>query len=125
MNKYALKNILLLIISSVILAFAAYMINIWLFSSNQVISSVDFTFWEGMIFIILGVLFLLGSGGITRTSQKAALLAATAEAIYDEQIIGPSEIYRRDAWKPKGLVRLGLILIIAGTILLLIYFISI
>ena len=121
MNKYTLRNILLLIGASSILACATYILNLWLFSSNLEISSTDLTFWEAVIFILAGVLFLLGSGGITRRSQGAALLAATAEAIYGEQIIGPSEIYRRDAWKPKGLTRLGLTLIIGGIILLLMY----
>jgi hypothetical protein len=39
-------------------------------------------------------------------------------------VIGPSEIFRRDAWKPKGFLRLGLTLIMTGIILLVIYFAS-
>jgi len=74
--------------------------------------------------IILGALFLLGSGGINLASRKAALLAATAEAVSGKKMVGPSEIFRRDAWKPKGYTLFGLTLIIAGIILLLIYFIS-
>ena len=51
------------------------------------------------------------------------MLAAAASAI-SKEIIGPSEIFRRDAWKPKGFIRLGLTLIITGIILLVIYFVS-
>jgi len=36
--------------------------------------------------------------------------------------VGPGEIYRRDAWKPKGMKRFGLTLMLAGIILLAIYF---
>ena len=73
--------------------------------------------------IIVGVLLYLGSGGITRTSQRAAMLSATASAA-GADVIGPAEIFRKDAWKPKGFVRLGLTLIIAGIILVIIYFVS-
>jgi len=124
MNKNALRNASVLIVASLIFACATYIANFWLFSSNQEISSVDALFFEGTTFIILGVLLVLGSGGINRRSRDAALLAATAEAIYGEQIMGPSEIFRRDAWKPRGFMRVGLILILTGTILLLIYFVS-
>ena len=78
---------------------------------------------EGIIFIILGVLFLLGSGGLSYGSVGAAVLAAKAKALGGD-VVGPSEVLRRDAWKPKGFVRLGLILIVAGIFLLVIYFMS-
>jgi hypothetical protein len=124
MNKKALRNIILLISASLALAFATYTVDLWLFSSHPRISPGDSSFLEGIIFIILGALFFLGSGGITRGSQKAALLAAAAEAITGTETVGPSEIFERDAWKPKGFIRLGLTLIITGIILLVIYFVS-
>ena len=124
MNKKALRNIILLISASLALAFATYTVDLWLFSSHPRISPGDASFLEGIIFIILGALFFLGSGGITRGSQKAALLAAAAEAITGTETVGPSEIFERDAWKPKGFIRLGLTLIITGIILLVIYFVS-
>jgi len=112
MNKNALRNVTLLTSASVVLAFATYIANLWLFSSHRHFSPADASFSEGIVLIILGVLFLLGSGGITHGSQKAAILASVADAL-GKEVIGPSEIFRRDAWKPKGYTRLGLILIIA------------
>ena len=81
------------------------------------------SFLEGVTFIILGALFFLGSGGISQTTRRAAMTAAAATAM-GKDVIGPSEIFRRDAWKPKGFTRLGLILILTGIFLLLIYFVS-
>jgi hypothetical protein len=81
-------------------------------------------FIEGMIFLIFGLLLLLGSGGINLWSQKAAILSALAGAMYDEDTVGPSEIFRRDKWKPKGFIRTALILIFAGAFMILIYFLT-
>ena len=124
MKKKTLQNIILLITASLVLAYATYYVDLWLFSSYPRLSPRDAAFLEGIAFIFLGALFFLGSGGISRGSQKAALLAAAAEAITGTETVGPSEIFRRDAWKPKGFIRLGLILIITGIILLIIYFVS-
>jgi hypothetical protein len=85
-------------------------------------SPLDASLFEGVIFVLFGVLFLIGSGGITQASRKAAVLAATASAMGND-VIGPSEVYRKDVWKPKGYASLGLILIMTGIILLVIYFV--
>jgi len=122
MKKSPIRNAIRLTCISLILTCAVYSINLWLLSSNPRFSPTDALFIEGIISIILGALLLLGSGGINLWSRKAAILAATAEAAYGTETIGPSEIFRRDAWKPKGFVRLGLILIIAGVFMLIIYF---
>jgi hypothetical protein len=130
MNKDILRILIPLFAASLILALATYTINLWLFStqpyliSRPYLSSTDMVFFDGIIFILSGVLLFLGSGGISRTSQKAALLAS-ATKVFDEDTIGPSEIFRKDAWKPKGFTRTGLILMIAGIILLVMYFASI
>ena len=123
MGKFNAEDAVILTSTSLIVACAIYMIDLWLFSSHQPISPTDASFVEGMILVILGALLYLGSGGISRTSQRAAMLSAAASAAGAE-VIGPSEIFRRDAWKPKGFIRLGLILIITGIILLIIYFVS-
>lgn len=52
------------------------------------------------------------------------MLTATAGAVFGEGAIGPSEIFRRDAWKPRGYAFFGLALIVAGVGLIIIYFIS-
>ena len=82
------------------------------------------SFFEGILFVLFGALLLIGSGGISQNTMQAAMLAS-APGGTGEDIIGPSEIYRRDAWKPKGSIRFGLTLIIAGIVLLVIYFVSI
>jgi hypothetical protein len=124
MNKTTLRNVLLLIIGSVILACALYIFNIWLLSSQPRVTPTNASFIEGIMLIIFGALFLLGSGGISPASRKAALLAATTEAVSGRKMVGPAELFRREAWKPKGYTRLGLTLIISGIILLVIYFVS-
>lgn len=53
------------------------------------------------------------------------MLASAAKAISHKDVIGPSEIFRKDAWKPKGYVRFGLVLMGAGAFLLVIYFLSV
>jgi hypothetical protein len=123
MNKFSVENVVILMSTSLIVAFAIYILNLWLYSSHQPVSPGDASFLEGMLMIIVGVLLYLGSGGITRSSQRAAMLSAAASATGAE-VIGPAEIFRKDAWKPKGFVRLGLTLIIAGIILVIIYFVS-
>jgi hypothetical protein len=130
MNKTAIRTIGLLVSASLIVAFAIYEATFWLFStqpyltSRADISATDMIFFEGLVVVLVGVLLFLGSGGISRRSQQAALLASAAKA-FDNDVIGPSEIFRRDAWKPKGFTRTALILIIAGIILLVTYFVSI
>jgi hypothetical protein len=123
MTKFDAGNAVIWIGTSLIVACAFYIVNLWLFSSNQSVSPADASFMEGMLMIVLGILVCLGSGGISRTSHKAAMLSAAASATGAE-VIGPAEIFRKDAWKPKGFVKLGLTLIVTGIILLIIYFIS-
>jgi hypothetical protein len=124
MNKNTFQNIARLIGASLVLGSATEIFNLWVFSSHPYISPMDASFLEGILFFIIGALLFLGSGGINLWSQKAAVSAAATEAISGKETVGPSEIFRRDAWKPRGFIRLGLILMIAGIILLLIYFVS-
>lgn len=123
MNIITLRNILLLIVISLIVACVTYIFNLWLFSLHPRISPAEASFVEGLLYVFIGALLFLGSGGISRTTQKAAMLASAAKALSKNDVIGPSEIFRRDAWKPKGFTRLGLTLIMAGIILLILYFV--
>ena len=124
MNRSILRSIVFLLGSSTTLAGVTYAANFALFSSNRRVSPVEVTFVEGILFIIAGILLFLGSGGINRASQQAALLVAAAGAISGDQIVGPSEILRRDAWKPEGFTFVGLVLTIAGILLIAVYFVS-
>jgi len=51
------------------------------------------------------------------------MLSAAASAAGAE-VIGPAEIFRKDAWKPEGFVRLALISVLTGIFLIVIYFVS-
>ena len=130
-NKYSLRNVALLVGASLALACAAYVFNVWFLSlqGNVNLNSLVWgppgaSFLEGIFFLLSGVLLFIGSGGISPNTRRAAMLASVANAM-DEEVIGPSETYKRDAWKPKGLTRFGLTLIMAGIVLLIIYFVSI
>jgi hypothetical protein len=122
-KQITLRKITPLIGASLVLACVAYFVNFWLFSSRSRISPIDALFFEGIMFIIIGALVCIGSGGLSRTSQRAAVMSALAGAV-GKDVIGPSEIFRRDAWRPKGFLRAGLVFILTGTILIIIYFVS-
>jgi hypothetical protein len=124
MNATVLRNISLLFAISVLLTLITCTLNFWLLSSDSRVTPTNVTFLEGVIFIILGILLFLGSGGINRASRQAALLVAAANAVAGEQVIGPSDIFRKDAWKPKGFTFWALVLIITGLILMGVYFAS-
>lgn len=109
---------------SFLITIIAYSVNLTVFSSNPNFSPTDILFIEGMCFLILGVLLLLGRGGINLWSQKAAILFSLADALFNEDTPGPRETLRRDAWKAKGFTRIALILIIAGVFMLVIYFLN-
>lgn len=122
MSRTFSRNIAYLVLASAAIVCATCVADLLLFSSSSRVSPTDATFLEGLFFIILGVLLFLGSGGINRASREATLLAAAASAISGDQVIGPSEILRRDAWKPTGFMFVGLVLIVAGAALVAIYF---
>lgn len=126
MNKHTLRNTLILIVASVVLAGGIYCLDLWFLPHPKIsISPTDAAFFEGILFILMGVICLVGSGGFSPASGKAAMLAATANAIFGEGTIGPSEVFKKEAWKPEGTLALAIIFITAGIILLIIYFTSI
>jgi hypothetical protein len=109
---------------SVLVVTAVYLVNVWLLSSNNLLSPTDALFIEGIFFLIIGLLLLLGRGGISRTSRGAAMLAASAEAVSGRDTICPNEIFRRDAWKAEGFTRIALIFILSGVFMILLYFLT-
>jgi hypothetical protein len=132
-NKYSLRNVALIIGASVIVALATYGVSLWLltlythalasrYGPSPFYSSVyqppEISALDGILLILAGAAFLLGSGGISRNTSRAALWASVANA-FGKETVGPSEMMRIDAWKPKGYVRLGLTLIIAGIFLII------
>jgi len=109
--------------ASAALTLVIYGVDVWLFSSSRFISLDDVFFLEAVFAVLVGVMLLLGSGGIGRGSERAAMLASAASGMGRDSV-GPSELYRRDAWKPTSHVKAGLALIMTGMILLVIYFAS-
>jgi hypothetical protein len=106
------------------IAVAAYVIDLMLFSSSTIISPSEALFVEGVAFLLIGIMFLLGRGGINYSSKEAAILSATTQAVSGAETVGPAEQMRRDTWKSKGFSRAGIILIVAGVLMLAGYFMS-
>lgn len=121
-NTNLVKQIAALASVSFIVAVVLFFLNIQFFPARPYMKPADGAFIEGIFLVLSGLLIFIGSGGIGPASRKAAMLASAAKAISDKDVIGPSEIYRRDAWKPKGYTRLGLVLFLTGLLLLIIYF---
>jgi len=107
-----------------VITIAFYFVNLWLLSFQRYLSPTDAFFIEGLFFLVLGFLLLLGRGGINLWSLRAAILSALAGAVYGKDTVGPNEIFRRDRWKPEGFTRLALILILTGVFMLLFYFLT-
>jgi len=83
----------------------------------------DWFFLEGILCFILSVLFALGRGGIDAYTPRSANTKALADAVYgkDYEI---SETFRKDKWRPEGFPRAALVLLIAGIVILIIYFLT-
>jgi len=126
LNKYSLRNVALLIAASVAVALAFYGLSSWFL--QLYVRSLNYNYGPGsgvpfppseiagvdaILLILGGVLFLLGSGGISLNTARAAFLASMAKA-FGIETVGPGEMMRRDAWRPKGYKLLGLTLIVAG-----------
>lgn len=123
-NRNILLNLVVFSSLSLLITTATYFVNIWLFSSSKYFSPTDAFFLEGIIFLVFGLLLLLGRGGINLWSQRAAILSALAGALYDEDSVGPDEMLRKDRWKPEGFTRLALILIVTGFFTILVHFLT-
>ena len=100
---------------------AVYFVDLGFLSSYLHLSALDTMSMEGVLFIILGLLFLLGRGGISRGSFSAAMFASKAKAMSSMDIAGPNEILRRDAWKAEGYIRTALILLFSGILMIIVY----
>ena len=122
-GRKIVSGLLFLVIIAVIITAAAYFVNIWLFFSNRYVTPLDAFFLEGVVLLIFGVLFLLGSGGLNVWTLKAAILAAMAGA-YGQDTVGPSEAISRDRWKPQGFTRFALVVLLTGFFMLLAYFLG-
>jgi hypothetical protein len=134
MNKYSARNVALLSIASVAVALAFFGLSSWLaqlyvgsLNSYYAPNSVtpyppsEIAGGDAILLIIGGAIFLLGSGGISRNTASAALRASVASAL-GKETVGPAEMMRRDAWRPKGHILLGLTVLGAGIFLIVLAF---
>jgi hypothetical protein len=134
-KKNSIRNVLLVIGASVVVSLAFYGLSSWLL--QLYVSGINLRYGpsvaspypasevaggDAILLILGGILFLLGSGGISRNSANAAIRAAIASAM-GKETVGPGEIMRRDAWRPKGNKLLGLISIVAGAFSILLAFV--
>ncbi|HXX88324.1 MAG TPA: hypothetical protein VEH86_07775 [Candidatus Acidoferrum sp.] len=103
---------------------AVYLVDLWFLSSYLQLSALETLSMEGVMLIILGLLFLVGTGGINLGSLSAAMISAKAKAIFRGDIAGPDEVLRRDTWKAKGFTRTALILLFSGVLMILVYFLT-
>jgi hypothetical protein len=126
MNKYSVRNVALLGLASAAVAIAFFGLSSWLVqsyvrglnsyygpNSSAPYPPSEIAGGDAILLIIGGAIFLLGSGGISRNTSRAALYASVASA-FGNETVGPAEMMRRDAWRPKGHKLMGLTLIAAG-----------
>lgn len=124
MKKRTLFNVAVLASVSLLIALSVYSVNVLMLSSNKWVSPTDALFVEGVVSVLVGLALLLGRGGISFWSKAAAILAATASAVSGTETVGPGEIMRRDAWRARGFLRAGLILLMSGVFMLVAYFLT-
>ena len=130
-NWNIVLNALMLLCVCLIVA-SVYFFNTWYWGYFPIqlwialgIQMSDLFFVESMFFIALGLLLMLGRGGINARTIGNILKSSIADWIYgresDKERVRPSELLHADRWKPKGLRRTSLTLIIAGASMMLIY----
>jgi len=136
-NKYSLRSVVLLIGASVPVALATYGVSFLLLqvylgalasdygtstSYSSTYQPTEILVFDAILLFLAGGALLLGSGGISRNTSRAAKIASVAKA-FGNETVGASEIMRRDAWKPKGHIRAGLTLVMAGIFLIILSFV--
>lgn len=132
MAKIVLRGVAVFVVYVLSVVAIVYALNFWFWAyvmpkkylAEILLTQHDALFLEGTVFLIFGLLLMLGRGGINLWTIKAAILGSAADALYGQEgrkAPGPSEIIQKDMWKPSGFVRFGLVLIFAGIILILLY----
>ncbi len=111
-------------ILSLAIAFAFYGANVLLLPTGAKFTATEALFVEGIVLLLIGLLLLIGRGGLNLSTVKAAILSASAEAVFGTEGVGPAEEMRIDSWKSKGFISAGLVLIMTGLFMLAIYFLT-
>ena len=116
-----LSKIALYMVVSLVAVLVFYLLNLFVLPSSSHISPTEGFFIEGVVLLNLGVGLLLGRGGMSLASFRAALLSAEAEAVCGTDAVGPAELMRRDRWKPNGFYRASRFLLLTGGLLIITY----
>jgi hypothetical protein len=106
---------------AVVLLFS--LLNFYVLPSNAGVRVYDWFLFEGIFCVIFSVLFALGRGGIDAYTLRSAATAAAADAIYGTNH-KVSETFRKDKWRAEGFPKAALVLLVAGLVMLVIYFIT-
>jgi len=109
---------------SLVIAIAFYGANVLLLPPAAKFTSTEALFVEGIAFLLMGLLLMIGRGGMNLSTVSAAILSASAEAVCGTEGVGPAEEMRIDSWKSKGFITAGLVLIMTGLFMLAMYFLT-
>ncbi len=126
-RKSVLLNALVFLIVPVLITIAQYYANVLimpLFLRQDVsVSPTELLLYEGILFLIVGFLTLLGIRGAG--SEDAVRIVVLKKTIFgDNKTVGPSRIFRDYIWNPKGYLRVALVLIITGVLMILTYLLT-
>lgn len=124
-RKSVFLNALVFLIVPILITIAQYYANVLampLFRRFDIpVSPTELLLYEGILFLIVGFLTLLGIRGAG--SEDAVKIVVLTKTIYgDNKTVGPSRIFRDYWWNPKGYPRVALVLIITGVLMVLTYF---
>jgi hypothetical protein len=118
-----LSNVILFLILPVLIVVLQYYANVTILSGNRYLSPTEVLFYEGILYVIVGLLFLMGMRNYNlRRAGEVVAIAKTFPS--GDEYVGRSAFFRRYIWQVKGSTRLGLILIFSGLLMIAVYFLT-
>lgn len=122
-RKLLLHVILFLFLEVVAIVSFFGFVNFFVLPTGVGIRAYDWFLFEALFCIIISVLFALGRGGINAYTLRSATTAAATDAIYGTEY-SVTETFRKDKWKPQGFPKTALVLLVAGLVMLAVYFLT-
>jgi hypothetical protein len=107
----------------IVVSFFWLLLNFFVLQPNAAVRAYDGVLFESIFCVILSILFALGRGGIDAYSLRSAATAAATDAICGTNYEIP-KTFRKDKWKPQGFPRAALVLLVAGLVMLMAYFLT-
>jgi hypothetical protein len=123
LGKLVLHAILFLFLEVLAVVSFFGLLNFFVLPSNAAVRAYDWFLFEGIFCVILSALFALGRGGIDAYTLRSAATAAVTDAVYgtNHEV---SETFRKDKWEPQGFPKAALVLLVAGLVMLVVYFLT-